>query len=459
MAITNVGIIKGASADPSTRATEILVTPDADLTAAPAFCWQVAKSGTKGYTMSLAVTAVENGEEVWSATQNGWGSRNVAASKVGGAYWCRLSFADLVTTCNTHGHIDVPSWAWDGRTYDALKLTFVVKATDYPETRTSKDFAIRYVPKVTSAMLGATDGGFRIVAELSDGWAQAGSAFTLTEVNGNACSAQLDGTDDGDGSADLEFGADAVPYAPDLNAEANEIAVRVSPWYGGTATSAVSATVPSGDAPEPTATAERHADGSVLVHVDDVGASSYTVTLDGGGLPGDSATGAAGTYRFPAAPSDACIFTVTAYGVGDGGFLFAKSINVTAPPYKAQTMRLAPVDGGEPVRAIYDIETGDALARDSVDAQLAGRERPSVWFGEAGSMERSLSWRIPPDPQVRGWEAPQAEQLEAVTALPGATFVVCLPDGTRALSTTKSVDLDHQGGGIVQVSMTAEEVA
>lgn len=365
---------------------------------------------------------------------------------------------------------------YSGRSYDAIRLTVDVRvvwgagANEY--TRGSQVCYIGFKPTYTATGAHYAPDGLSI-AYTASGWGRpndrwANGALTsgsdpLAEPNAAW------GTADGGGV--LVIPADKLLKIPATGETLGGSIRMVGSWQGVGATlgeidlTGVSVTnLTQVRKPTITATAQN---GGVLVAVTagtgtGTAATRIEVSLEGSAYAMDRAVLAPGDSHFFAGVPAGVATTWQAVGIATvGGHEYASGpTNATAQAVSIEGFEIVPQDG-DPVPIAYNATITGKTEPESETVKLAGRERPTVGFGEGGTGSWTIDGTIIADAGLANGKI--TTDPDAVAALPFAGL--CLlrdSDGWRAQVYVESASVRraHNGGrGTYSVTISAEEVS
>lgn len=189
--------------------------------------------------------------------------------------------------------------------------------------------------------------------------------------------------------------------------------------------------------------------GNDIVESELTGVPTETVSIGGVNV-------ACVPFRFPAAPRGAVEYVVTASDplVGEA------TVTLTlAASDLAGTLWIIPIDGRDPYALRYNINLSLSADWSSETVQLAGRDRPSAFYGESGDESWSVSWAAPCEDISDG--APTIDtQLAEVRALIEGACITEMPNGDRMLTHVSGLSANRGNNtGLTTFSAKLTEVA
>lgn len=218
----------------------------------------------------------------------------------------------------------------------------------------------------------------------------------------------------------------------------------------------------------------------------DVPAPSYTLTATSDGVLATVAANSSidyveismvnGAYeidRAIIAPGSSHLFAGVPYGVATEwqavAYSDAAGELAASQPVNQTLSRVVPPAGGGAtftsmdgvnVRVPYNCTYSTASKPEAETVKLAGRQRPTVGFGEGGQVSWSINGLAIMDDSEAATSLETTDE-DALRSLPLAGIqVLRFPDGTRAQVYVSSVSVSRaDASGLRQVSITAEEVS
>lgn len=366
-------------------------------------------------------------------------------------------------------------WSFANRKYDAIHLHVKVKTWYYVGTTlTASDVAhadlyVGYIPTYTATSATLTTNGLTIrysspnwvrssdrweVVSLRQGskavtstktkpWGQVSKAGTITIPPSAVTYAPADGTISGEvrmnacwRPAGEEFASMTFAALPfENNAEANTPAMTVL---------------------------EDAANGLIKVIVtdsadQDVPLSTALVTLVGGGLPSDSQVIAmGGTATF--APPIGEAYAISCIGLTADGKAKRVADRTGGPVSIAGGGILLTSEGDAHVRIPYDAGISESLGPESETVKLAGRSRPSAFFGEGGTRKVTVSGTV----CIEAGHGLIVTPIEAIETIAEAGPLVLRDEIGRRMqvyASGVSVSCSDLPQWLRRVSITCEEVA
>ena len=149
-------------------------------------------------------------------------------------------------------------------------------------------------------------------------------------------------------------------------------------------------------------------------------------------------------FEFPLAPRGECDFTVVAEDALERVTTSYLEVSEETGNIFSRGITIMKMDGSDAIYAMFNVEISESPEADTVEVQLNGRSRPSVFWGETGKHERSVSFEIP-------WSSPldyklgtQKEQIAAWRLVPfNGVHLVFFPDGERVAAQISDLSIER----------------
>lgn len=362
---------------------------------------------------------------------------------------------------------------YSGRSYDAIRLTVEVRVVWGASGESVKGAQVCYIgfkPTYTATGAKYTPNGLEIDYTAS-GWGRPNDRWSngaLTS-DGDPLAEPNAAWGTADGAGVLVIPADKLLRIPATGETLGGSIRMVGSWQGVGATlgeidlTGVSVTnLTQVRKPTITATAQN---GGVLVTVGagtgvGTAATAIDVSMVGGAFNADRATLAPGESRFFAAVPAGISTTFQAVGRAyvSTAWYASGPTNATAQAVSVDGISIVTEDGTD-VAIPYNATMMRKASPESETAKLAGRDRPTVGFGEGGTARWTISGTIVADTVGTLAKTDPAD----VANLPfGGVCVIRTPDGKRVQACISDATVTRETGGhggLRSVSISADEVA
>ena len=364
---------------------------------------------------------------------------------------------------------------YSGRSYDAIRLTLDVRvvwgagANDY--TKSSQVCYIGFKPTYTATGAQYGPQGLEITYTAS-GWSRPNDRWANNALTCGTAALADDNAAWGTvgGAGKIVIPADKLKMIPATGDTLGGSIRMVGSWQGtgaelGTLDLTGVSVTNLTTIKKPTITATAQTNGVLVKWTGTTGTGTtptrVEVSMEDGGYAADRWTFTAvnETHLFKAVPSGVKT-DWQAVGIGSvGGVEYASGpTNVKADEVYHYGLTIVP-ERGSTVVVQYNATMGANAKPESETVKLAGRERPTVGYGEGGT----ATWSIGGDIVATAMGGLSVTDPADVLALPfGGVCVVCSEDGARRQVAISDASVSRPiggGGGLRSVSISAEEVA
>lgn len=370
-------------------------------------------------------------------------------------------------------------WSFANRKYDAIHLHIKVKTLYYVgSTLTASDVShadryIGYIPTYTATGASLTTSGLHVTYSSPD-WDRSSDRWEVTRLRQGtrdvtSTKSKPWGQVAGAGAITIPRGA--ISYVPEDGTLSGEIRMNATWRPAGEEFASMSFTglafENNAEANTPSVTRREDADsGIVSVTVtdsgdEDVSLSTALVTLVGGGLASDSQTipiGGTATFAPPIGEG----YTISCIGFASDGTRAKRAANVSGGPVSVGDVGggvvISDADGESTIHVIRDTDVSETVTPEAETVKLAGRRRPSVFYGEGGTHDMTVRGTV----FVEDGHGVPSVSLDWLRGMPEWGPVVvrdCL--GTRMLARVTSVTIANEARvkWARSVTIALEEVA
>lgn len=486
MALTDLGIAWSGSESTTKYAGIISRSGGADR---PAYIKWRSVNGTsvnQSFDISVDYRCVPRGssEEGWWTEWNGGGWTNIAASACSpkqnsgksGWQWS-IDLATLLDRCGLkEGVVDGSTFGFDSRKHDVIQMKVGIKShlkSGTVSARIDKTLALSYFPEYGIKRIWCDTLDEVKIEYTSPNWERIDDTWTVQAFSVSGKSFLTNSKPNGEvvrHSAE-ENGIVIIPVS-ELSKAApvgKKVYVDIlfnTPWRTSTteiaSAEATLTCTAEFECSTPTLSATV-SDGVLRIAVGDSGdnvdaVSTVAVKMDGAKYDFDQQTvKVGGEAVFPYAPMGMDL-TFSAIALGVSGVMSdATSITVPAFPAIGAAKLVSLSDPTILATAKYNVELDSDYKRERQTIKLAGRKRPSAFYGEGGEASWSLSFSILPETYEEDASCSK-DRWMAVTDAGDAMML--LDDGTRRVVSVDSPRLSrsYENGGVIKASVSLTEV-
>lgn len=389
----------------------------------------------------------------------------------GGLYYYKVPLSDSGLS-TVAGYIGTVSYA--SRSYDAIRLKIEVRIKyTGGEVTGSATCYIGFKPTYTATAAAYTVNGLEITYTATSPWARPSDRFTTGAIKSASkalCDSGVTGKCSGAGK--LVIPRSKIKRIPQTGESLTGSITMRGSWQdsnsnlGALSLSGVTVTNTT-TVKVPTITATATGSG-VKVKWTGTGAGSTTPTavdvqLSGSDYVQDRWTFTAVNeeHLFDAVPAGvSTTWQAVAYVAGNDAYQPTSPVEATATSITLDGLDIVPSDGSGPIALPYNAQVSRSYSPETESVKLAGRNRPTVGFGEGGTGTWSVSGTIITDEVTRLRTDLTATDIEALAALPEkGVCVIRTEDGRRAQVYVTTCNISRAVKGIRNYSLTCEEVS
>ena len=486
MAVTNVGISALASESTDYIAGYKVYAGDADK---PLYLKWRTLSGADvnaSFDISVDYRYVPRGvsEDGYWTDWNGVGWTNVAVSKCNGkqtdgesGWQWSLDLATLLDLCGLKGAFtDGTAFGFGSRKFDLAELQVNIKSQMHnglASPRTDTQLWLGYYPEYEIERVYCDTVNEVKVEYSATGWERVDDRWCLEALDANGASLLLaskpwgtvvrhSASSNGTVVIPVESLANAAPIGEDVSLE-----LRFNAAYRQSGAAFVNASyygACENDAECNTPALSFNVEGgSVLVTVKDAkdkdkAITSCLVKLEGSEYAFDQQTvGVGETARFDFLPRGTELVFVAVATAGEGTVSSVVTATCPALPSEGTLTLVSLADPGIKASARYNVKLDDDYKQERQTIKLAGRKRPSAFYGEGGQASWNLSFSILPESYEH--DPVYGRSAWMAVAESGDCMMFLKDGGRRQVSVdTPKFSRNHNSGGVIEASASLTEV-